>query len=211
MSIYFLSAQGLRYLAEVNDDIYSVHQKYGRTFTTMKNGTANIMEVYSADEPVAVIGCKTQYQLCRPTKSQERQCTPLGSFRDLYLKYMNSTFVEKDWPWELSLRFWNQYTSLQPLMVSYVNGLGSKVLLSHTYLYSGLSDALPDNQWQLDVEGWFRMIMVSYQLSPVRAVIGQWGSRSKTLFDPPTTKWGKFLCKNQVRKHFVRSLSFGTS
>lgn len=84
VSLIFLSAEGILYTGEVNDDWYAAHRvAFNSTSASSANLPHGSVQVYLSDEPASVIGCKSHYQVCSPTSPPGKDCFLSGGYWDL--------------------------------------------------------------------------------------------------------------------------------
>jgi hypothetical protein len=66
-------------------------------------------------------------------------------------------------------------------------------------LVSGFCVPFPDNELQLDVEGWHHSTLAAMQGGAVDAATGPTSSAVREFWTPPDNEEQNFLCHNQVR------------
>jgi hypothetical protein len=150
VSLFFLSADDIIYYSKINDDLYAAHTIGGETFTT--NGTLNITEAYYiSDEPVTVLGCTNQGQFCVPSLSHGRKCSRLGG-SSMDWEILADSLQLDNRRSRLSRWLLDAVVGVSPGFTDLIFSLRSESLVSRSKLFAGASTALPDNQWQMDVE-----------------------------------------------------------
>ena len=76
--------------------------------------------------------------------------------------------------------------------------MGTESLLSRRTLGGGIQGALPDNQWQLDVEHWYQIILAGYQKIYLDAAAGPPSSHPEEWVQRPVNEGQITMCQNQV-------------
>lgn len=114
---------------------------------------------YFSDDPVAVVGCAEQYQLCNPNQPSPSQCTPWTDRTSLPLSL--ETLALNSAQTVTATRF--IYMISWANLWSAVNGLGPNALRMYDTAYDYIIDDIPPNQWQLEVQGWFETILAKWQ------------------------------------------------
>lgn len=191
--LIFLSATDIVYTSKVNDDWYGAHRLFG---TEKYYGPSDIggnpnITTYLSDNPGSTVGCKTQYQVCPPESSSEKNCIVSGGLADLSLP---------------SIPREDKAYSLFPWIINYLYDIGNTIfvlstaaLTSRRTLNNGVQDPLPDNQWQLEVEYWHNIMLVSLQGITNAAIGPDDPEILKHFWKGPETDAQKTFCKSQVR------------
>lgn len=105
------------------------------------------------------MACIDQYQICNPNSSPYT-CTIVGSALDMHEGYLeiglNDYQIATAQRLLYALSLTGTYTT--------VNSLGDTALFARNHL-SGIimSEGLPDNQWQIEVQGWFETSLAKLQ------------------------------------------------
>lgn len=189
VTLYLISAQGIWYTSEIDDDVYSSHS------SMYYEG----IQYFTADEPASIIGCKAQQQFCIPPSPQQpRRCGPLTSRAD-FRASINETLASDEKFLALVNTFRVALGSSSVNMAGVVDLMGSYALQAKSSLYERLSGFLPSNQWQLDVENWFSISQASTQLSSVRVATGPSNRNWSRALILPSTEEEHYICTNQVR------------
>lgn len=152
VSVAFLAQNSIQYTLPVSDPWFSAHQFFNYSLPN------NPIILYGPDQFLNAMACIDQYQMCNPTTSPYA-CTIVGSELD-----MREGFLE------IGL---NDYQMATALRVSYVlrlttnyltlNSLGDTALLARDRLTGTINQGLPDNQWQIEVQGWFETSLAKLQ------------------------------------------------
>lgn len=142
----------MRYDRTVDDPWFSAH------IEPPSSVPASSKLIYQADSYVSAMACIDQYQLCNPTTSP-LNCTMLGRYED----------VNRQW-YDMNVNNHQLVTvsvAMDAIRISttywVTNGLGMAPLLAQE-LVNGLRSAeLPDNQWQLEFQTWFKTTLAHIQ------------------------------------------------
>lgn len=81
---------------------------------------------------------------------------------------------------------------------SIVGRLGASALLARESFVNGIQGPLLSNQWQLEVERFQAIIMALNQRLVVEQATGPTDSQMRKFVEKPSSKEGRWLCKNQV-------------
>lgn len=190
--LFFLTARGVLYTAEVNDPWFSAHRdgpKHGNLYSD------NPESSYLQDEPLSVLGCAMSMQICNPNLPEEKRCEKLRGFidnsfevEDLYEKQSQKEALT----WA-NLIFGLGWFSISGI----VDSLGISSIIARQSLTNNFQGPLPDNQWQLEVEHWVGASMASLQGTFVESGNGPSTKMERFKLAPNSTaEWA--LCKNQV-------------
>lgn len=191
MHLFFLSANGILYSAEIDDDWYAAHKFFDRLDIAFGSQYHGNKSFYLADEPAAVLGCTIQNQMCNISSSSDRQCTQLGGYYDLLQSSISMG--------QKALDTCKWVDSSVVSLTNVVNTLRSSSLTSGYTLIGGFQSQLPNNQWQLDVENWHNITLASFQQGVVSSATGPQDPKVlETIWQRAVTKEEKYFCKNQV-------------
>jgi hypothetical protein len=190
--LFFLTARGIKYTEAVNDPWFSAHRdgpKHGNVLNKTPNPS------YLQDEPLSVLGCTMQMQICNPNLPEGEQCERLRGFID------NSFEVEdlyKSQSQKQALTWANLIFGLGWFSISgIVDSMGISSLIARQNLVNSFQGPLPDNQWQLEVEHWVGASMASLQGTFVESGNGPSAKYQQFRTMPNNTdEWN--LCNNQV-------------
>lgn len=153
ISVAFLAQNSVQYLSLVSDPWFSANQLFNYS------SPSDPLVLYGLDQEVNVMACIDQYQLCNPSSSPYT-CTIVGSALDMQEGYL-----------EIGLNDYQLSTALRLLYALRLTGtyvtvdsLGDTALFVRDHL-SGitLGGGLPDNQWQIEVQGWFETSLAKLQ------------------------------------------------
>jgi len=156
LTAHFLASNGVRYLTPVHDPWFAA--------TQVINGLVpNVAStLYGPDAFVAVLACTDQYQLCNPNQ-HPYNCSIVGSLYDI--KQASALIGLNAYQTATAYRF--TYVANQTSTYSTVNYLGSAALLASDRLAGDrlaiVGLGLPNNQWELEVQGWFETSLANMQ------------------------------------------------
>ncbi|KAL9625278.1 MAG: hypothetical protein Q9160_000680 [Pyrenula sp. 1 TL-2023] len=188
VALFFLSANDILYSKEINDDWYAAHRPMGQDYqSSTATGQASY---YLADEPAAVLGCKSQFQACDLNLAAGQQCSaPGGSYDVVYSHLQRTDKRGKVLAWILGAP-----KSIFDVAIS----LRSSSLASRYTLRQNIQVGLPDNQWQLDVENWHNIVLAGIQGGVVDSATGPSDADMlKYFWRRPDSDEASYLCKNQ--------------
>ncbi|KAI0150240.1 hypothetical protein GGR57DRAFT_514510 [Xylariaceae sp. FL1272] len=205
VSIAFLSGQGVLFQEIFDDDWYRaiVFRK-----NVSSNGVAGSLPAYGLENSASPIGCVEQYQWCNSAYSRDVGCGPLASRYDaLYgaaaLFNLTSEDLDPERPISSSepgsRLIWPVLTLFTyPVQISRIwSHLGVASLASQSRLYDGLQNSIPINQWQLDVQKWFDIILSAVQASFIDTVLGPDDPQLYNLTYPPVNHQEQRQCQSQ--------------
>lgn len=195
-TLVFLSANRVMYNEPIEDEWYAAHRKFNDTVHGAIVGSSgfNSVQIYLADQPASVLGCKMSYQTCDPALSPEKGCTPLGGRHDIDFS-ITQPRTRRDkmirWLWSAS--------GLDINLV--VVTLKASSLTSRFRLLNQFQGSLPIDQWQREVENWHNINLAALQGLIVDAATGSGDAGMLQYFwTPPNNTEEHYLCQNQV--HF---------
>ncbi|KAF2134171.1 hypothetical protein P153DRAFT_381353 [Dothidotthia symphoricarpi CBS 119687] len=198
ISIIFLAANEIPFFAPVDDPWFAAgHQ-----------GPVNIsiasrdIQVYGSDEPARALACTQQYQFCNPALEGDDGCTPLLGIYEATTAspalFPHPTDRERfSWSASAILNMAGGFTEL-------IRTLRSGSLLARDSLSGGGQYALPSNQWELELEHWFKFTLADVQRAILDQAIGPVYPDARRFHSPPSSAVERAICDNQK----VRSDSF---
>ena len=156
---------------------------------------------YNSDFLVTSIGCTDQYQICNPVKpgpdGEPIWCTSLTG--------IGPVTNETD---EIGLNGYQSATASAILVAmegassisNAVDGRGLAALKAQSTVLNKIQQAaLPNNQWQIEVDGWFVISLAGLQQALVERALGPTDVLdSGGAIDYPTDIYGKAICKRQM-------------
>ncbi|KAF1988411.1 hypothetical protein K402DRAFT_461837 [Aulographum hederae CBS 113979] len=176
VQLYFLASDYVMFSAPADDDWFSAH-KYEIDLKSSRD--AGQVPGYSSDDPARAVGCAFQTQFCNPNLPESERCSPLGN------SGLSSATIAKLWKTEES-RSRIAYLSgvLGPSSsntADVVAVLGASALTASESKVNKLQGRLPDNQWQLEFQHWFSIMLADTQKMFVYVATGP--------SDPATLPW----------------------
>ncbi|KAJ9651305.1 hypothetical protein H2198_009399 [Neophaeococcomyces mojaviensis] len=167
LNLIFLSFTGM-YLGQVNDPWFSAHNEY-----RFNNKLSFLEKRYSRDAAISVMGCTEQHNFCTGNNTCTgflgfNQVQNVGAFNTALTPNQNATFDRLLRAVQASrLRRIVQYLSATttPLKASNQSIAGNSGAV--------ISQALPDNQWKLELEFWYFIAMAQLQRTVVQWATGQ--------------------------------------
>ncbi|KAI9707010.1 MAG: hypothetical protein M1820_004598 [Bogoriella megaspora] len=197
--IIFLAANNVIFVGSIDDPWYSAHKFYHNVKGTVGSGS---FTAYSADSPAVAVACATQYQACNPNVPTSQGCSPyMGLLQLLSWSNESDTIWGSDAQQKLFMTAYEVISSNAPDMSHVIN---IAPLLSSKSMNGGVQPALPANQWQLEMENWFKIELVALQTAFVDHANGpQYPGFDNFLWRPTKNadveydSW-KTMCKNQV-------------
>lgn len=151
-------------------------------------------------------GCIEQFQICNPSKSPSL-CTPLVKFDDL------GDYIEKIDLNELQYATATTMyvASVQSKLWAAVNGRdGSSLKAQSTVLALTQQAALPSNQWQLELDGWFATTLAVLQQQIVEIATGPTNYMNHSVIAAPSDKYEREVCTRQMVRNVGGYQNFST-
>jgi hypothetical protein len=152
VSVAFLAQNSVQYSLPVSDPWFSAHQIFNYSLPD------NPVLLYGPDQFLTAMACIDQYQMCNPTTSPYA-CTIVGSELDMREGVLeiglNDYQMATARRLSYALRLTTNYLTL--------NSLGDTALLARDRLTGTINQGLPDNQWQIEVQGWFETSLAKLQ------------------------------------------------
>ena len=183
ITLLFLSANDVMFVEPSDDSWYSAHMRLKANSTGYSAN--NNISIYLRDDPVRVLGCTSQVQWCNPNLEPNSSCTPLtGAFPAQAL-------AEGLWQTQNQKALSHWVTTLTRYSIADLSliarHLGVSSLTSRYKLLQNLQGPLVTNQWQLEMEHWFSIVLADLQRAvvesatrPIDANLTQWLYRPKT-------------------------------
>ena len=195
VTLAFLSANSIPYIAPVDDHWYSAHSnpydvvvdaiELGDTAGGNATGT-----IFFRDRAVSVLACTEQFQICAPGSTPE--CTSLTGSDLVYDSVANLTLNDA------------QSATLNVFSGNFENGiynfillLGPSALLAKNSKFGSVQGLLPSNQWILEVESWNQILLANFQRLVLEYATGPSDPVVLPLLVPPNGTYEEQLCHNQ--------------
>ena len=191
--MFFLQMNSVRYSTPVADLWFAAELGSINATTVYKNIG---FQYYRSDEPVRALACVQQYQFCNPSLKHDESCTPLQGILEATRIAESTIFsMSKDrdgFLWSLAaIRYMaNGFTEF----AAFLKG-GS--LLASDYVLNLGQDGLPNNQWELELEHWFRFTLADVQRAILDQATGPVTPEARSFHSPPTSPGARAVCSNQ--------------
>jgi hypothetical protein len=198
VTLYFLSSNDVVYADPITDPWYSATTEIGNITAYEFEGTT---AVYGRDDPVRVLGCTQSYQFCNPNLPNA-SCTPLSGLLPALDQGSRLWQVDEQrqmFNW-ISWAIWNMTHDIG----SIVSTLDTFSLLSWDSLTGGFQVPLPSNQWELETENWFKIMLADLQAGILDLSAGPWNAEIDRFMIPPSNSGERKVCSSQK----IRSTAF---
>lgn len=183
------------FIEQVNDPIFSAHRPAGMRNVNPQWPDSRDM-TYFSDHTDGIMACTMQHQICDPNKPPKTGCTPLTAAASLR-PVLNETLSS-----ELQRTYAKSILSLiidaHIEVVDFIQMLGITALDARNAFYGPLSNPVPDNQWEKEVELWWQGTLAALQLLITEQATGPSMVEAQQLFSKPQTEEEKLRCENQV-------------
>jgi hypothetical protein len=182
ITLYFLSSS-TKYMTPINDPWFLAAQPY----VDPERGNQTF---YVGEWPVNIIGCINKIQTCIPATGK---CTDLASTTTSASQWETALNLSGDLSRQAQIGdrlTWLYQGSLVP-------ALGSGYLLAQEFFNGGLSSALPDNQWIMEFQNFFGIMLAQMQQSLIEFVAGPNDPRFDKYIQPPPAN-RMWMCTAQV-------------
>ncbi|KAI0554210.1 hypothetical protein F4679DRAFT_579821 [Xylaria curta] len=157
--LFYLSANGVLFTNKTLDPWYQAAHVVGRIGRAKSDGTTDKrLLVFGQDNPGSLLACSQKFQWCALNSTGGSHCTPLGTYLDAYksaLGILTTQITREQVDWI--------FARLELSPTDVVSRMGTESLLSRRLLGIGVQAALPENQWQLEVEHWYHIVLAGYQ------------------------------------------------
>lgn len=191
VSVLFLAANDILFHAPVVDPWFAA----GSQGAFNANSHLGNMEVYLNDEPARALACVQQYQFCNPALKQNTGCTPLLGIYETFAagSLLFSQPRDRDrFLWSASA-----ISNLAGGFTELLRTLGSGALLAKDSLSASLQWNLPSNQWELELEHWFKFTLADVQRAVLDQATGPVLVDARQFHSPPVSPEGRTICSNQ--------------
>jgi hypothetical protein len=150
VTIVFVAPNAIKYREPVIDPFFKAI--YPTTELTVAEGN---ITVYNPYDQVNVMGCVEQYQICR----EEDYCTNLGGQEALGEEILSLGLNAAQFVTAQRMIYMINYANTY----SSINGIGPDALKVWSQVYGFVAPGLPQNQWKIEVEGWFETTLAKWQ------------------------------------------------
>jgi hypothetical protein len=151
------------------------------------------------------LGCVQTHQFCNPSLKQNESCIPLLGIFEAGEVASTTIFSQSK---ERNIFLWSslaiQYMASGLTELAYAMD-GADLLASNSLSAHG-QYALPSNQWELEVEHWFKFTLADLQRAILDQATGPKIPEVGEFHTPPDTTEGRTVCGNQK----IRSDSYTT-
>jgi hypothetical protein len=201
ISLFFLTANSLLYDSKNNDPIFAA------TTPTQRSQGGVEGTVYTPNNLVSVLGCVDQHQWCSAVKIPGKtQCSGLESLDNLAPD--TSIFNGNNRQIATAVRI---YHSIYYSNMWYVvDPRGVAAIQASQMVFELFQNSLPDNQWTIEVGGWFNAALAKVQQALVEIAVGpQLQNQSDfTITFPKKPSYDWDLCRAQVVRSAGQYLNF---
>jgi len=190
ITIFFLTANSILYTHLNNDLIFGATTKVD----LVENNSVNVS--YRADNPVAVLGCADQHQWCSAVEPVgKKNCSGLESLNTL----SGDISMFRDNPRQLATANRINDAIGYSNMWYVVDPRGVAAIQASETVFEIFQHSLPDNQWTIEVRGWFNTALAKVQQALVEVAVGP-VLQNPTDFTvtAPTKPYDWALCDAQI-------------
>jgi len=188
---YFIQMKDIRYLKPVTDlwfealdTTFSSEAEYG-------NQTS-----YYAARPIRALACIQQYQFCNPSLEEDKSCTLLNGIFEA-TRIASSTLFPQPKDSERFLWSLGAIRDMAGGFNEFITWLKSGSLLASDYVSDIGQDGLPDNQWELELEHWFKFTMADLQRAVLDQATGPVIPEAMPFHSAPTSPAARAVCGSQ--------------
>ncbi|KAK5551959.1 hypothetical protein LTR46_010076 [Exophiala xenobiotica] len=192
--LFFLSFDGM-YLGPNDDPWFSAHSE--QIFDT---SLPFLNKRYARDAAISTLGCTEQHQFCTPNGTCAGflgfdQVQNVDKFNKALTPHQNATF-------DRMLRAATA-SSMRHLLENLA--LTTTPILANNLVHSGasgavISQALPNNQWEMEIAFWHAVAMAQFQRTIVQWATGQIAPEPQYVqyLQPPTESQDIWFCNNLI-------------
>ncbi|KAI8625216.1 hypothetical protein F5Y19DRAFT_479921 [Xylariaceae sp. FL1651] len=192
LKLLFLSGNGM-YFSNITNDPWYEATTLGPIGHPLPANESSGIQIYYQDQPGSPMGCVHRSQYCRPQRFGDPVCTALTGELDLYYSVLE-TFTDEH---AFNRVSWFQTMVDASFWPEDIVGRGDINLEAQYRVRSGVQGPLPDNQWQLEVQYWFSIMLASMQRTFVDTATGPSDASLEQYRVPPANVDEKNLCLNQ--------------
>lgn len=151
--------------------------------------------LYQSEVPAHAVVCTQQYQFCNPSLEKNASCTPpmgIDKAAETAAATIFSKSADRDrFLW--SMRALTNGAGFREVVAILKEG----ALLASDYTSALGQFGLPDNQWELELQHWFKITMADLQRTAVEQATGPSIPEAASFHSPPTTDGERAACHNQ--------------
>ena len=192
MILLFLMKEQTGYYAEVKDPWFKAESKLEVTEIEEQTHTFLTNTFWLASEPVGVLGCASQNQFCNPITGD---CTALSGQLTLTLAEVEKLFNPRQ---TYVVRRIGDAGRVGSLLLLASEHLGSGFMVASSLFQNTIGDALPDNQWVVELNHWMRIGYTYLQISMTWWVAGDGVAQQDQYKVAPTSPDETWMCSNQI-------------
>ena len=188
ISAFWLEQQGIGYFTPVKDPWFlAEHPVTSRT-------PAGVRKIYTIEVPVHALVCTQQYQFCNPSLEKNASCTPLMGMSRAARTASKTIFANSP---NHDRFLWNLYAIVNNAgFREIVTALKEGALLASDYSNTLGQFGLPDNQWELELQHWFGIMLAALQGSILEQATGPSIPEATSFHSPPVTAGERAACTN---------------
>jgi hypothetical protein len=201
VTILFLSSNDVSFVNKTTDPWYSAQTFRG--FSPDDGSTPH----YIHDDAVRALGCIERLQLCNPNLPANSSCTPLtGNSQAFQLGFQLWQDPTQQAYFNWSTLFINKVIS--PGIPTIVNTIRMGVLQSRSKLFLGTQLFIPDNQWEVEMENFFKITLATLQRVVVDQATGPADpALLPTMAQPNITEQQKACAHQKIRSDSYTSIN----
>ncbi|KAF2265455.1 hypothetical protein CC78DRAFT_515110 [Lojkania enalia] len=195
VSVVYLSAPQIRFSSPVDDPLFSAHKNIS-DIVNLDDGS--MYASYLQDDPLTAMACTIQMQYCNPNRPEGSRCEPLRGLSDPRKSAAVKELFGTGEHFDIIKHVENMWVPNTFTITSIVGFIGASALRARYGLSYGYQGPLPDNQWQIEAEHWFKGTLASLQDAFVTGANGP-PAELYDFLDPPAANEtvARTLCANQ--------------
>lgn len=187
----FLSLNGVAFSEPCDDPWFAAH-----TDGIAYEDADSTFPTYNADDPARVLGCVDQTQFCNPNLDPSVGCSTLTGDNHAVNLTADLWTTEQQ---KIAFEWFVTGTAPQfPRLVEYFRHLGPMSLAAQSKNAFSWQGALPDNQWQLELEGWFYSTLALWQSKGLQLATSYRDPEFRKYQRTPVTEDEVSLCRSMV-------------
>ncbi|KAK0285204.1 hypothetical protein LTR35_005406 [Friedmanniomyces endolithicus] len=181
VTLLILAQNSIDYNVPCDDPWFSAHQ--------VRNDTSQTW--YVGDDYFNILACADQHQFCNPKLDSSKGCTSLADeatvFNEMFRVGFSDLQIATAGRIAVPMVFSNMYYS--------VNGRGAAALRASETCFTNDQAALPNNQWQIEIDAWFATSLARLQQSMVDYAVGPTNAPAGVDIVYPTSLPDKAMCR----------------
>ena len=197
VTLVFLAANAIKFLEPNSDPLFSANFKVE---VPGIDGADN--SYYSSDEYVDLLACTDQFQYC--DAEDDRRCTPLTGYMQAWTA-INATGMNSVQGLVANrIALYTRELSIHHA----IGGRGAAALRAQELVSDRTQQALPDNQWQIEVSSWFATGLAKLQRAIVEYASGPSHLVPGTYVQKPDGPISEAMCYAQKVAITANTVSF---